>query len=362
MKRFFQQNPYWLICFIAIILATTYWGLWASDRYVSQSNVVLENPQIAQPTLNIASLIGGGATGSGDMLLLRDYLLSVDMLKNIDTELGFRMHYSNKNLDIFSRLSDDQAPIEELHHYYLKQVSVELDEYAQILRIKAIAYSPEMSHAITTLLLKLGEAHMNAMGQRLAEEQVRFLEKQVKQLNDGFTVARQALLDYQNEKGLVSPAGTIESLNALVASLEAQLTALKAKRTALTSYQSALSPEVMQINREIDALAEQVELERARMTTQSGYALNAVSSKYQTLELKAQFAQESYSGALAALQNTRIEAARKLKQVSVLQSPTFPEYPLEPKRLYNVTVFTIIALFVTLIIQMMVLIIKDHRD
>ena len=65
---------------------------------------------------------------------------------------------------------------------------------------------------------------------------------------------------------------------------------------------------------------------------------------------------------LAALENTRIEAARKLKQVSVLQSPTLPEYPVEPKRLYNSVVFALIALFVGLIGQMLVLIIEDHKD
>jgi len=63
-----------------------------------------------------------------------------------------------------------------------------------------------------------------------------------------------------------------------------------------------------------------------------------------------------------ALENTRIEAARKLKQVSVLQSPTFPEYPVEPRRLYNTVVFAIIAFLAGLIIQMLVLIVKDHKD
>ena len=98
------------------------------------------------------------------------------------------------------------------------------------------------------------------------------------------------------------------------------------------------------------------------MAQQSGGALNELSSRYQRLELRAQFAQESYSGALMALENTRIEAARKLKQVSVLQSPTIPEYSVEPRRLYNTVVFAIIACLAGLIIQMLVLIVQDHKD
>jgi capsular polysaccharide transport system permease protein len=147
-----------------------------------------------------------------------------------------------------------------------------------------------------------------------------------------------------------------------VANLEAQLANLKARRTVLASYQSTRSPDALRVASEIQALNQQIAQERARMAQQSGGALNVMSSEYQTLELQAQFAQDSYSGALAALENTRIEAARKLKQVSVLQSPTFPEYPVEPRRFYNSVVFAIIALFLGLILQMLVLIVKDHRD
>tara|TARA_R110001583_G_scaffold129593_3_gene281381 strand:- start:14955 stop:16043 length:1089 start_codon:yes stop_codon:yes gene_type:complete len=362
MLKFLVRSPLWFICFTAIVSVSSYWTFLASDRYVSEANVVLESPQIALPSLSFSSLLSGGGSGTSDMLLLRDFLLSVDMLKEIEQRVAFRDHYADQGIDMISRLFDHDAPIEDLHKYYLKRISVELDEYAKVLRIRVQAFAPEMAHQISRLLLQRGETHMNTMGQRLAEEQVKFLETQVGGLNQRFNDARQALLDYQNENGLVSPTGTVESLNAVVARLESELTTLRAKRTVLSSYQSIMSPEMVRIDAQIKATVEQIIQERSRMAQQSGGALNSVSSEYQTLELKAQFAQESYSGALAALESTRIEAARKLKQVSVLQSPTLPEYAVEPERLYNTTVFVIIALFLALIAQMMLLIIKDHRD
>jgi len=39
-----------------------------------------------------------------------------------------------------------------------------------------------------------------------------------------------------------------------------------------------------------------------------------------------------------------------------------PEYSVEPRRLYNTVVFAIIALLAGLIVQMLVLIVKDHKD
>lgn len=362
MKSLFFRYPYWSVCVVATLVAAFYWGLWASDRYVSEANVVLESPQISAPTLDFQSLLTGGAKNNGDMLLLRDYLLSVDMLRKIDSALGFRQHYSAPGIDFFSALFREDVPIEDLHDYYLKRVSIELDDYAQVLRLKVQAFTPEMAQSITNMLLAEGESYMNLMGQRLAAEQVKFLEKQVKQLQVKFDRAQNDLIDYQNANGLISATATVENISTVIAGLETELASLSAKRTALLSYQSSRSAEVRRVETEINAVKQQIHIERARTAQQSGGALNTLSSQYQTLELQVQFALESYSGALGALQNTRIEASRKLKQVSILQSPTLPEYPVEPRRLYNIVVFAIMAMFIALIIHMLVLIIKDHRD
>jgi capsular polysaccharide transport system permease protein len=356
------KNPIWLACLLSIVMVDSYWAFYASNRYVSESNIVLESPQAAAPSLDFSSLLSNSSGKGAEMLLLRDYLLSVDMLRKVDAAVDFRKHYADKQYDFFSRLYAEDGPMEELHEYYLGRVSVELDDYAQVLRIKVQAFVPEVAHRIVTLLLEQGEARMNVLGQRLAEEQVRFLEKQVNQLSLHFNAARLELLGYQNEKGLVSPVGTVESLNAVVADLEAQLANLKAKQRALVSYQSLKSPAIVKIGSEIEAIKQQIVQERARVAQASGGALNTLSSEYLTLQMQLEFAQESYSGGLAALLNTRIEAARKLKQVSVLQSPTLPEYAVEPDRLYNSVVFTILALFVALITQMLVLIVREHQD
>lgn len=360
MLQFFKKNPYWLVCAVAIFLVAAYWSVWASERYVSKATVVLESPQIAEPDISFSSILGGGG-GSNDLLLLREHLLSVDMLKRVQEELDFRRHYS-QNGDVFSRLGDPDAPIEDLHAYYKKRVIIEKDEYSQVLDIRVQAFEPEFAHALAELLLEAGENHMNVMGKRLAEEQVNFLEQQVTRLNDRLDEARAALLAYQNEHGLVSPTSTVESMNQVVASLQGELARLQARRSALGSFQSNQSAEMVRVESEIAALRQQIDKERDRLAQAAGDSLNRVSSEYQTLELKAQFAQETYSSALAALENTRIEAARKLKQVSILQSPLMPEYPTQPNRLYNTAVFAIIAIFLAFILNMLVLIVKDHRD
>ncbi|MBY5924895.1 chain-length determining protein [Halomonas sp. DP4Y7-1] len=360
MTGFIKRNPHWALALISIVVVSFYWLVWAEDRYVSRATVVLESPQIAQPELSFSSLLTGSKNDS-DLLLLREYLLSVDMLKQVQDELDFRTHFS-ENGDVFASLWNAEAPIETLHEYYLKRVSVEMDEYAGVLEVRAEAYTPEFANELVALLLKAGEQHMNEMGQRLATEQVEFLESQLERLDERLEEARSGLLAYQNEHGLVSPTATMESLNQVVATLEGELARLRAQKNALRSFSSASSAEVVRVESEIAALREQIDSERSRLAQATGDALNRTASEYKTLELKAEFAQQTYSNALAALESTRIEAARKLKQVSVLQSPLFPEYPTSPKRLYNATVFAIVVIFLAFIASMLMLIIRDHRD
>lgn len=360
IKSVFKKQPQWVIACVAILLVAFYWAFWAEDRYVSRATVVLESPQLAQPDVSFSSILSGTSNNT-DLLLLREYLLSVDMLKQVQEKLDFRSHYSEHG-DIFARLREADAPIETLHEYYLKRVNVEMDEYSGVLDIEVQAYTDEFAHKMVQLLLDAGEQHMNDMGQRLAEEQVHFLETQLDRLNERLKEARGKLLEFQNREGLVAPEQTVESINQVVATLEGNLAQLKAQRQALSSYQSDSSSDMQRVQSQINAMHEQIQEQRDRLAQATGESLNRVSSQYKTLELQAQFAQETYSNALSTLENTRLEAARKLKQVSVLQSPLMPEYPTKPDRLYNTTVFALVTIFLAFIFSMLVLIIRDHRD
>jgi len=78
--------------------------------------------------------------------------------------------------------------------------------------------------------------------------------------------------------------------------------------------------------------------------------------------MEAGFTQDVYKTALIALEKGRVEAIRTLKKVSLLQTPTLPEYALEPRRLYNTLVFTLVALMLAGIVQLLMAIMRDHKD
>lgn len=362
MKAFFVKHPYWLVCAIAILCASGYWSLWATDRYVSQATIVVQSARGAPiSTFSISSLLTGG--GAHQLLVLREYLLSTDMLKKLDAALDLRSHYSSDAIDFFSRLASPDVPMERFHEYYLERVSVTLDEYANVLRIEAQAYDAQTAHAIVTMLLHAGEVHLNKMSQQLAEAQIEFIKDQVEELKQRVKHAKEALLAYRNAHELISPTGAVESLSTVVATLQGKLAKLSAHRRALGMTHSPSSPAMLEVSREINALKAQIKDLRSRMASSSaGAALNRLSAKYETLKLRLEFARKMYTSALAALESTRVQAASSLKQVAVLQSPTMPEYPMAPRRLHNIIVFTILAVVGTLIVHLLMAIVRDHRD
>jgi capsular polysaccharide transport system permease protein len=348
---------------MACLLAAVYWLAIASDRFVSEAHVIIQRTDLpGGQAMDFVSLLGGAGGNRGDQLLLRDHLLSVDMLQKLDATLHLRAHYSDTGLDLLSRMWEQDNPIEWFHRYYLSRVSVELDDFAGVLVIKAQGFDARTAHAITALMVQEGERFMNGMAHSLAQEQVAFLEKQVTQMGQRTMEARQAVLRYQNQKGLVSPQATAENIAGIVSRLEAQRTELQTQRSVSQAYLVPKHPNIIQLDQQIAAVEKQIAKEQAKLASRSGKTLNRTVEEFQRLEMEAAFAQEIYKTGLVALEKGRIEALRTIKKLSVLQAPTVPEIAMEPRRFYNTLVFLLLALLLAGVAHLLAAIVRDHKD
>jgi len=254
-------------------------------------------------------------------------------------------------------------PVEWFHKYLLSRVSVEYDDYSGVLLVNAQAFTPEMAQAITRMMLSEGERFMNEMSHRLASEQVAFLEDQLGRLEQRAQAARNAVIQFQNQSEMVSPQAALESRIALIAKLEVTRADLQTRLSAMKAYLVESNPAIEQINQQIAAIQKQVEQEQRELaSTQEGATLNRRLEQYQRLELEATFAEETYKSALTALEAGRVEASRKLKKVSVLQTPTLPEYPQQPERFYNSLVVILFSLIAAGLIHLMAAVVRDHKD
>lgn len=355
----------WIIRSILLmsLLTVGYW-IFSSDRYVSEATVIIQNTeQIGVPTLDIATVLGGiGGVSRPDQLLLREHLLSVDMLKKLDAALNLRAHYSDSQRDIASRMWFKDASIEWFHRHYLSRVEVTFDDYAGVLRIRAQAYDAATAQAIAAMLVKEGERFMNEMSHALARAQVDFLDKQVALAQEQVLQSTKALLDFQNQKGLASPRATVESIYAIIAKLEGQRTELQTQLASLPRNLDRNHPTKKSLQQSLQAVERQIAREHAKVASPSGKPLNSLVEEEQRLELDLKFKQDLYKTSLVGLEKGRMDAARTLKQVSVLQMPVLPEYAWEPRRIYGVIATLCITLLVIGIINLLKAVILDHVD
>lgn len=352
------------VILILAVLTTAYWLVFASNRYVSEANVIIrKTDSVGAPYFDLGMLVSGVASvDRANQLLLRDYLLSVDMLKKLDETLDLRTHYSSSDRDLASRMWFHDASLEWFHRHYLRRVEVEFDDFSGVLRIKVQAYNPEMAQAIAQQLVQEGERYMNVLGHEMAQVQVDFLVTQVDQAQERFQKASQDLLNYQNKAGLLSPQATAESINAIVAALEGQRAQLQTQLASLPKTLDRDHPNILMLKQSLRAVDAQIKEEKLKLATPSGGTLNAYMEEFHRLEMNVQFTQDLYKSSLSALEKGRIDSTRMLEKVSVLQFATLPEYPMEPRRLYNTLVTLLLALTLAGVLKLLKSIVMDHVD
>lgn len=354
------------LVFVAAIFTSIYWLFIASDRYVSEANVIIRKiDSISAPVPDISMLMGG-LTGvdRADQFLLREYLLSVDMLKKLQTAFDLRSHYSDWQHDVISQMWFKEASMEWFHRHFLSRVSVEYDDFAGVLRIQAQAYDAPTAQAISTMMVKEGERYMNQLDHELAQVQVDFLTTQVKAAQQRLQEANQTLLKFQNEKNLLFPEATAAGINTLIFKLEEQRAQLQTQLAALPKNLDRDHPNIAMLKQSLAAIDRQIKQEKARLTnnTANRDTLNTVLEEFQYLQMEVEFARGIYKTALTALEKGRIDATRMLEKVSVLQSPTLPEYSMEPRRIYNTIVTLLLALVLAGTLKLLEAIVLDHAD
>jgi len=360
--KFFRYLIY--ATFVFALAASAYWVFLASDRFVSDANVIIrKTDSLSAPTLDISMFVSGmGGVSRPNQLLLREYLLSVDMLKKLDAALDLRSHYSDRSRDIVSRMWFKDASMEWFHRHYLSRVSAEYDDYSGVLRIRVQAYDPQTAQAINRMLVQEGESYMNQLGHELAQAQVGYLTSQVDLAQNRFQQARQAMLAFQNEKGLVSPKTTAESINEIIAKLEGQRTQLQTQLASLPKTLDRGHPTIAMLTQALAAVNRQIDQEKAKLAAPSGRTLNYTVEEFERLQMEVGFTHDIYKTALVALEKGRIDSTRMLEKVSVLQAPTLPEYPMEPNRPYNTVVTLLFTGLLAAILKLLESIMLDHMD
>lgn len=339
------RSSFFLIVGIPTLTAALYYGLIASDIFISEAKYAIRTSDSTPRVGVLAEVLGTGegSAAGNDANIVRDYILSRDMLEQLDTRLDLRSHYSSPDVDLLVRLPRD-ASEEDFLEYYRNMVTVDAGSDITSLQVKA--FRPEIAQQSATNIIKLSEELVNRMTERIISDTLRFSRGELELAEARVRRASSAVTDFRKQSQLIDPALETSSVLSIVTALETQLAEARTELLEAESYMQADSARVRALRTRVVAMSRQIANERHRLANESDTDLNKVLFGYEPLILEQELAQQLYASALTSLEVARTEAQRKQRYLIPFVAPQAPDEALEPQRLWNtLTIFFGACLF-----------------
>jgi capsular polysaccharide transport system permease protein len=352
-----------LVVVLPVLLATVYYGLIASDQYVSESRFVIRAPNMRQPQTSVlANLIQTTGMGDGQMQTdeVMDYIRSRNGLADLQKRIDVKTRFENSGADFLSRYPRPFLPdrFERLHRYYNQMVDIHVDHDTGSAVLTVQAFSPQDAHDLNANLLDLSEQFVNLLNGRAQHQAIAEAERRVGMAEDRLRGARLSLRTYRNSAALLDPAkqatGVLELSNQLVAQQAAARAQLQ-----LTMQVAPNNPAIPALRQRIAAIGAQVDVQNGRVVgTKSGIASKL--SDYEKLMVEQDFATQMLSAAAASLEQARNDAQRQQFYLERVVQAGEPDMSTLPKRFQSILIVLATMLCVYFIGWMLVVGIIEH--
>jgi capsular polysaccharide transport system permease protein len=365
LKRFLKSyKALFLLTVLApTVLAAGYFGVLASDRYISESRFVVRNPQRATPS-GLGALLQGTAfsRSQDDTYSVHDYIKSRDALRELDTTLKVRAAYEAAQIDFVNRFPglDGDASFEAFHRHYQAHVQIEYDTVSSISVLRVRAYTAEQAQKSNDLLLQMGERLVNNLNTRSRQDLIQVAEQEVRVAETKVRVAAGALSGFRAGNSVYDPDKQSALQLQSVGQLQAEYLAAQSQLAQMRQL-SPGNPQVAVLAANAERLRKSIEAETAKVLG-SGASLASKSPNYDRLLLEKTFADRQLGSALAALDTARNDAARKQLYLERLVQPNLPDVAVEPRRLRSTLTVFVVGLLVWGVISLLVASIREHAD
>ncbi|GAA4005753.1 hypothetical protein GCM10022211_17620 [Sphingomonas humi] len=359
-----RVNSLFLVTVVApTLLAIVYFGLLASDVYVSQSQFVVRSPdKPAASGLGVILKSVGFSNAGEEIFIAQDYVRSRDALRSLNKDGAVAKAYGAPSVSIFDRYNGFgwNGTFEDLYDFYKGMIGVEHDTTSSITTLKVKAFTAEDARRVNRQLLDLSEALVNRLNNRGQTDLLGNAQREAEEAELAARRASQALGAFRQRSGVVDPERQATVQFQLVSKLQDELIGARLQLQQL----QALAPENPQIpllRTRIAGLERQVDVETGRAAG-SQRSLSATAVQYQRLTLDREYADKRLAAALTSLQEARNEARRKQAYVERIVEANLPDEADEPRRLRSIFATFILGLVAYGILTMLFAGIREHRD
>lgn len=358
-----NRNLSKIVIGLPMALLIIYLVVFSHSRYLSESSVAIKSSNdISGSNLNVGLLLGAGNPNTAqDALYLKEYINSPDMLAILDKQLDFRTVFGQSGLDFFYHLSKN-ATNEQFLRYYRDRISVTFDDKAGLLTIGTQGFTPAFAELFNKAILRESERFINEVSHKIARDQQAFAEREMLEARARLNESKTQLLAYQNQNNTLDPEAQAIAATTLVNTLVGQKIQMEAELRNLLTYLREDAPQVISAQNAITSLAKQIDVEKEKITAPDGVKLNSMAVDFDEIKAKVQFDTEVYKVTLTSIEKTRIEAARKLKVLSVISSPQLPQESTFPNWPYMIASWLLVCCLLFGTIKLLLAVIDDHKD
>lgn len=369
-SQFRQRHFLVLVSFLVMVLVPAFvsaWYLWtrAADQYASS---VAFSVRTEEQGSAIASLLGsvqlGGSSTASDAEVLYKFIQSQSMVASLDEKLDLRGIWSKADPAVDPVFAYyPPGTIEDLLDHWTRKVKIFYDNGTGLIELRVLAFDPADAKAIAEAIYAESTAMINQLSAIAREDGIGYARDELDLAVERLKVARTALTEFRNRTQIVDPTVDLQGQAGLLNTLNQQLAAALIEADLLKQTTRDDDPRISQAERKIGVIETRIEDEKRKLGIgASGTGTDAFATlvgDYERLQVDRQFAEQTYTAALASYDGAQAEARRQSRYLAAHVRPTLAERSDFPKRL---TLFGLVALFSFLLWSITVLVGYSLRD
>lgn len=349
------------VVLVPTLISAGYFAFLASDVYLSEARFVVHAADRLDGGSGLGNLFRGiGVAGSEDTLVLRDYLLSREVIREADAEQGLRTGY--RRGDLLSRFPApwDQDRYEDFFDYYQRQVQVNIDPQSAVGVLTVRGFEPQQVQSWNRALLDKAAQRIGALNDNmrrdtlaLAQTELQKAERRLRQAEAqvaGFRMQAQ-VLDPEKQAGL--ELQSMQELRHRLVGAESRLAQLRSL--------APQSPQLPALHSEIDTLKAAIAQAQARVTGPGGSRAHSAQT-YASLQLERELATKLVAAATEALTRAGVQAQRRHLYLETLSAPSLPDAALYPRRWRNVLATFVFGLLAWGVLGLLLASVREHHD
>jgi capsular polysaccharide transport system permease protein len=322
-KRDGVWRRFWFLGVLLLVsLVVLGYRQWVATPFytATASFTVQVNREEAQPAIGILKL--GGGPIMTDAFKTQEYMLSSNMMIQMEAEHGMLSHFADVQVDPISRFRSPWLLHRDPLTYYQSRVKVVVDTQEGLMRLHVQARSPELAKKFAERLLQYAEVHVNQLNKRAQADQLGALEEDVRVAEKEVFSARKELSKVQQRQGVIEPKSSAAGVYQLLSSLEAQLAEATRERAGLLRNGLDMSPLWPRLENQIASLQRQIAEQNNRLVSTPGrQSIQQGLSELEDAVSRKEIAQTRWETALRTLQDARILNLHERRYLLVVSVP-----------------------------------------